>query len=145
MKQQMSLWQVIEALAEQIPFSKQKVESVLGTQLTETEEGGNDLFQFFESPPLPLADGVVISNIDLRLKRGGGHPGFLVLEVGGVCLRLEQIRKKYTQLSIRELPRGRSLEEETSFSQMLPWGQLSFGFKERNRECLASIAFEPKK
>jgi len=142
---QTSLWLAIGALAGQIPFSKQKVETALGTRLSEVEKKGNNLFQFFKSQPIDLADGVVITDVDLRIKRAGGHPGFLVLKMGGTCVTIEQIRGKYSDLTITAQPSGRSLDEETSFSQSLPWGTLSFGFKERNRNCLATIAFDPKK
>jgi hypothetical protein len=139
-----SLWQAIELLAQQIPFSKQKVETTLSTQLTEVEDDFNKLFQFYKGGPTQLADGVTISNVDLRIKRDGGHPGFLVLSIDGACITLEQLRKQYSELQVSQIPRGRSLEEETSFSQPLPWGKISFGFKEKNRDCLASIAMEPK-
>ncbi|MCL2625299.1 MAG: hypothetical protein FWD46_00585 [Cystobacterineae bacterium] len=141
----MSLWQAIDTLSQQIPFSKQKVETALATPLSEVDNNSNKLFRFFKSPPIRLAEGIVISNVDLRIKREGSHPGFLVLEMDGACLTLEQIRERYSELQITQLPRGRSLEEETSHSQLLPWGKLSFGFKEKNPKCLASIAFEPKK
>ncbi|WP_232447949.1 hypothetical protein [Burkholderia ubonensis] len=36
----MTLWQAIDALAQQVPFSKAKVEHALSTRLTETDEGG---------------------------------------------------------------------------------------------------------
>jgi hypothetical protein len=140
-----SLWQAIPLLAQQIPFSKQKVEVALSTRLSEIDDAFNTPFYFFGSPPIPLAEGVVISNVDLRIKRGSNHPGFLVLEVGGSCITMEQIRTQYGELQTTPFSCGRSLDEETCHFQLLPWGKLSFGFKERNPQCLASVSFEPKK
>ena len=88
----MTLWQAIDALARQIPFSKLKVQSVLSTDLVERTDPGNDVFQFYKSNPIELAEGVVVTDVDLRIKRSGGHPGFMVLSIDGACIGLEQVR-----------------------------------------------------
>ena len=142
---QMTLWQVIEALARQVPFTKAKLEALLSTTLSETDDTGNDVFQFFKSNRVALQSGVEIANVDLRVKRVGPHPGFMVLEIGGTCITLDQVRRHYSALKITDTPRGRSLEDATSYTAYLPWGELSFSFRELNPECLASIAFNPKK
>jgi hypothetical protein len=144
-QQKMTLWQAIDALSHQIPFSKVKVEKLLSTRLTETDEGGNDVFQFFKSSPVDLLDGVVIENVDLRIKRIGPNPGFLVLNTGGSCITLDDVRAHYKDLRVTDRPRGRSLDEVTSHTTTLPWGDLSFSFKESNRECLASVVLNPQK
>ncbi|MEZ0190469.1 hypothetical protein AB9X41_14670 [Ralstonia solanacearum] len=141
----MTVWQAIDALTQQIPFSKTKIENLLSTRLIETDEGGNDVFQFFKSNPIKLSDGVVIENVDLRIKRTGPHSGFLVLSVGGSCIGIDAVRTHYSDLRITDTPRGHSLDEVTSHSASLPWGELSFSFKERNPNCLSSVAFDPKK
>lgn len=141
---ELTWWQAVDALVKQIPFSKKKVETLLKTSLSETDNTGNDVFQFYESPPVTLKDGVVIRNVDLRIKRAGPHPGFMVLEIEGQCVTLDQIRRRYGPLEITETPHGHSLDEETSHSVVRPWGKLSFGFAERNPDCLASIVFDPK-
>ncbi|PCE34064.1 hypothetical protein [Burkholderia ubonensis] len=139
-----TLWQAIDALAQQVPFSKTKIEQTLSTRLTETDEEGNDVFQFFKSTPVTLSDGVVIKSVDLRIKRQGEHPGFMVLELGGPCVGLDAVRGRYGHLEITDVPRGRSLDEATTHSAQLPWGQLSFSFEERNPACVASVSFKPK-
>ena len=68
-----------------------------------------------------------------------------VLELGGPCVPLEEVRGHYGDLQITDTPHGHSLDEKTSYTAYLPWGELSFGFAERNPDCLASIVFEPKK
>ncbi|AQW30134.1 hypothetical protein ACKZDW_16590 [Ralstonia syzygii subsp. celebesensis] len=140
----MTLWQAVDVLPRQIPFSKAKIENLLSAQLTETDEGGNDVFQFFKSSPVKLSDGVVIENIDLRIKRQGSHPGFMVLRVSGPCISLDMVRSHYGNLEVTDVPRGHSLEESTTHATTLPWGRLSFSFKERNPGCLASVTFKPK-
>jgi len=139
----MTLWQAIDALPRQIPFTKIRIERLLSAELVETDEGGNDLLRFFKSNRVKLLDGVVIENVDLRIKRVGPDPGFLVLDTGGSCVTIEDVRLHYKNLRITDRPRGRSLEEVTSHTTTLSWGTLSFGFKERNRKCLASVAFDP--
>lgn len=145
--EQITLWQAISILAQQVPFTKAKVETVLSTHLIEKpgDYFGKDVSQYFKSVPVELDDGVLISNVDLRVKRTGEDPGFMVLEIEGACVTLKQVRSHYSTLTITGSPRGRSLDDATSHSTEFPWGKLSFGFAERNPECLAWIAFDPKK
>ena len=139
----MTLWQAIDALVKQIPFSKLKVEAVLSARLDEVQRGTYTLF--LEGGPSDLADAIRIAKIDLRLGFEPGDPGFLVLNVDGACVGIEQVRTQYSNVEITGMPRGRSFDEKTTHSVQLPWGKLSFGFKERKPECLASIIFNPSK
>ncbi|WP_240651252.1 MULTISPECIES: hypothetical protein [unclassified Variovorax] len=139
----MTLWQAIEALAAQLPFSTQKVGRTLSTTLSDTHAEGGDVFRFFEGTPVRLGDGTELARIDLRIKREGPHPGFLVLELGGRCVPMAEVRQHYAKLEITGVPRGRSLDEATTHTATLGWGRLSFGFTERNPDCLAQVAFDP--
>lgn len=139
----MTLWQAIDALAAQVPFSKEKVESAIPTRLRDTEAPGSEVFRFFDGTPVQLGDGVEVSQIDLRIKREGSHPGFLVLNLTGHCVSLDEVRQRYKNLQIFGVPTGRSLDEATSYSTALGWGQLSFGFRERNPACLGYVVFDP--
>ncbi|MDR6524151.1 hypothetical protein J2789_006854 [Variovorax paradoxus] len=139
----MTLWLAIDMLVTQIPFSKAKVESALLTQLSDTKAPGSEVFQFFEGTPVRFEDGVEASKFDLRIKREGAHPGFLVLEVQGRCVPLDEVKRHYADLAITDVPRGRSMNEATSYTATLGWGRLSFGFREKNPGCLAFIAFDP--
>ncbi|WP_232467999.1 hypothetical protein [Burkholderia ubonensis] len=141
----MTLWQAIDALAQQVPFSKARIEQTLSTRLTEIDREGNVVFHRFKSTSVTLSDGVVIESVDLRIKRQGEHPGFMVLRLGGTCVGLDAVRGRYGHLEIVDVPRGRSLDESTTHAAKLPWGELAFGFPERNPGCLAFVAFDPKR
>ncbi len=138
-----TIWQTIEALIGSVPFSKDKVERELGIRLVDTEASGSDLFQFLEGGPVQLAEGVGIQEVDLRLKREGPHPGFLVLELEGRGISFDEVLRHYAELRLTGVPRGRSLDEHTSYTAKLDWGELSFGFGESNPACLAYVAFDP--
>jgi hypothetical protein len=69
----------------------------------------------------------------------------VVLSVGGECVTLAGVRARYPGAVVSQAPRGRSLDEETSHSVGLEWGELSFGFSERNPRCLSSVTLSPKK
>ncbi|EEA01360.1 conserved hypothetical protein [Burkholderia sp. H160] len=145
----MTLWQTIDALVQQIPFTKAKVESVLATHLVDRDTSKdpiqNTAFQFYVGGPAKLADGVVVGNVDLRIRNHAGHPGFLVLgKFSGECVTLATVRAHYGNLKITDTPRGHSLDETTAFSAFLPWGTLSFAFAERNRDCLEGVSFDPR-
>jgi len=143
----MTLWQTIDTLAQQIPFTQAKIERLLGVALSDTDPR-TLVFQptssrFLEGGPVTLANDVEIENVDLRVKHREGHPGFLVLNLSGRCIDLGTVRVHYLNLRVTDRPRGRSLDEVTSYTTVLPWGELSFSFKERNPDCLSSIAFAP--
>jgi hypothetical protein len=135
----LTLWEAVDALAAQVPLSKRNVEATLSLPLRERAEPSNPLFDFFEGAGLRLRGGLLVSNVDLRVKKDDPRMGLLVLDLAGGCIRVDDVRARYGTLEITESPRGHSLEEATSFSSARRWGRLSFGFKERNRDCLAYI------
>ncbi|MCC8397431.1 hypothetical protein LJ656_33245 [Paraburkholderia sp. MMS20-SJTR3] len=143
----MTLWQTVEALVQQIPFTKTKVENLLLTPLAVKDASRspiqNTAFQFYIAGPIRLSDDTTISRVDLRIRHKAGHPGFLVLNLEGACVGLETVRAHYSDLKVTDRPRGRSLDEVTSYTATLQWGELSFSFKERNPTCLWSLAFDP--
>jgi len=144
----MTLWQTIDTLVEQIPFRRAKVERVLGVELFDSDRRQFAIqpsFQPLEGGPVRLADGLVIETVDLRVRpEQESHPGFLGLRVAGTCIRLDAVRARYGALTVTDRPRGRSWDEVTSYTTIEPWGELSFSFAERNRDCLSSVAFAPK-
>ena len=145
----MTIWQAIDALARQIPFTKDKIEKVLGIAL-QTES--NDKFVIppksfhpYVGERIQLDGGVVIEDVDFRISHRRNDPGFLVIHVAGACIGLASVRSNYRDLTITGHPRGRSLDEATAYSSSLGWGRLSFGFRERNPDCVASVSFDPEK
>ncbi|MFT4067144.1 hypothetical protein [Paraburkholderia sp.] len=147
-KADMTLWQTIDAVAQQIPFTRTRIESLLVTQLVEKDTSRdpiqNTAFQFYTGGPLKLSDDVVISNVDLRIRHRAGHPGFLVLNLDSSCITLDTVRAHYHGIRLTDHPRGRSLDEAASYSAFPEWGKLSFGFKERNRSCLTYVVLNPR-
>jgi hypothetical protein len=142
-KSMMSIWHAIDALARQVPFSKTKVEAALAVQLQEARRTSHTLF--LEGGNVMLAEECRIAKVDLRLSEEANDPGFMVLDIDSACITLQQVRQHYPALEITQTPRGHSLDEATAHSAKLKWGKLSFGFKEREPECLAYVAFDPKK
>jgi len=146
-----TLWQTIDALAQQIPLTQEKVERVLDITLFDTDPRTlvfqPTSFRPLEGGPVVLANGVVIENVDLRVKYVENDPGFLVLNFAGTCVHLDAVRAHYDGVRITATPRAlsafHSLDETTSHSTMLSWGKLSFLFAERNPECLSSVVLAP--
>ncbi|TKC83119.1 hypothetical protein FAZ69_25865 [Trinickia terrae] len=149
MQLEMTLWQTIDALIQQIPFTRAKVENVLKIRFVDSDPSNYAIqpssFQPLDGGPIKLSDGVVIGNVDLRISNKEGDPGFLVLNLAGACIGLDAVRAHYGDLRITDFPRGRSLDEVTAHSAFLNWGGLNFGFRERNPDCLAGVSFDPRK
>ena len=135
-----TLWTLIDALAEQPSLAPDKVKLTIPVEFVEKKR--NPYFAFFDGGHFDLADQVEIENVELRTNLADEARGLLVLGVAGTCLSVEQLRARYPELAVTDHPRGRSLEEETTYSIQLPWGQLSFGFKERNPACLATVVLD---
>lgn len=137
----LDLWTVIDYLPTRLPFSTDKIESALNVVLAKARE--NEYFGFYEASDLALSRGVTLEKLDLRIRKEQPHPGFLVLTIGGACVPRAEVMGRYDGLQLAGVPRGRSLDEETSWSRQESWGKLSFGFSERARDCLRSVVFEP--
>lgn len=138
-----TLWQAVDRLVERMPLSKERVEALFNTTLREKRRTANTLH--LEGQDIELAQGSWISKIDLRLGFDYGDPGFAVLNIGGGCVTLDHVRERYADLKITGIPRGDSQDEETVHSTTTPWGVLSFGFSERDPNCLSSVILDPKK
>lgn len=139
----MTLFEVIDLLVQQVPFKKEKVEHTLSTSFFLREQ--NEYTISFNANDIQLADGVLIRNIELRASKNLQTPGLLIIDIVGKCFSLKKIKNHYDALEITGVPRGKSLDESTTYSASLPWGTLSFGFKERDPQCLSWVVLDPLK
>jgi len=138
---QMTLWGVVEAIGKMMPLSKEAVEAVLKTELAD-EKRDEYLWHLVGVGQL-LDDGLFVTRVSLALLPDGGFGknSGLSIELGGRCIRLDEIRSRFGELTIVQHPRGRSLQETTVYAAAMPWGEVSFAFKEENRNCLFRISF----
>jgi hypothetical protein len=136
----MNLWQVILALIGSAPLSKENIEKIFSVRLKETVHPSNDLYVFYEAKNLVLSDGLVFSNIHASKKKTEKNVDAVGLEVERGCITLAMVQSQYADLRITGTPRGSSLEEATIYSAKLSWGFISFGFREKNSNCLAHVA-----
>lgn len=135
-----SLESLIEKLRKSKAFDQATVEAALGKKLMLTSE--NSSFTFFEAKNVALED-YKLSLADYRtpISASATAGPLLNLTVTGPCLKKSAVEAKYGPLSVTNAPSGRSLDEELGLSRGEPWGILSFGFAERNPDCLRSITF----
>lgn len=138
-----TLWQAIQRLTQQIPFTRESVEAALSVSLSlqASKRRMND----YRSQSIQLAEGVVIDDVDLRVSQTGDFPGFMVLSISGTCISQQQIKGRYPHVHLSELPHTQSPNGEWFYSTRLPWGELNFGFKQGDPHCLASLSFAPYK
>lgn len=135
----MTLWQAIDQLAQQVPFTREKVEAVLATTLTLQES--RLPMDYYESRPILLADGVFLQDVDLRVNRTGETAGFLSLPIGGSCTALSEVHKRYKGLYQTDSPYIYAPDEEYVYTADMPWGALQFGFNHKHRDCLTTVSF----
>jgi hypothetical protein len=138
-----NLWQAIDAIVQRLPLRTDTVDAALGSQLTENTAESNQFFRFYAGDAVSLDGGTVVQSIDLRLPRAADRPGFLLLELDGICVKLDAVHERFPVLTVTQTPRGRSIDEPTVQTSEQAWGELSFAFRERRPDCLAYVAFKP--
>jgi len=137
---QMTLWEVIDYIGDHLPLKRNKIESLFKITLKKSESS-NQYWTFWESAGDVLQSDVHISRIVLGVQNSGDNDlGNLTLNITDSCIKLEQVKQKYN-LQLLGTPRGRSLDEETTYETATSWGRLIFGFSERNPGCLSSVGF----
>jgi len=135
-----TLWQLIDRLGDQPSLSPARIERVLPVKFAETYR--NAYFSFHDAGRFDLAGPLHIDKVELRVSLTDAGRGLVTLRVGGACLPIEQVRARFADLVLSDVPRGRSLDEEASYATRRAWGKLSFGFKERNPRCLATVVID---
>ncbi|MBN3745502.1 hypothetical protein G3N96_08645 [Burkholderia sp. Se-20373] len=143
---QLSLWQVIDQIGAHQPIRREPVEHLLHAKLARSESS-NEYFTFWsndDGAPIKLDDGTQIERVVLRTSNEGGAQGALTLTLSGHCVGRDEVKAHFAGMRIAGTPTGRSPNEETTFRSETPWGELVFGFAERNPDCLSSVGFGEK-
>jgi hypothetical protein len=135
---------IIAALIAEPPATVAKVEKILATTLSAAPT--QNVFRQYTGQTENIGDGRSI-DIEYRMPQSAQATSgpLLIMKIDGPCLTKTQVQKQYGPLTVTGMPRGQSLDEETSFSRHYDWGALSFGFSERNRECVRTIVYSLKK
>jgi len=142
---EMTLWQVVDYLGNHLPLRLEKIEQLFQSKFSKLD-ASNQYFTFWEGDGGSLQGGVTAPRIVLGLRNNDiKDPGMLTLNLSGTCVKLDEIKNKYGELTIVGVPRGRSEDEETKYEAQAPWGKLVFGFAERNPDCLSSVGLGPQK
>jgi len=99
---------------------------------------------FYDGGRLSLIDQIDIAAVLLRVRNEDEARGMvsLYLDPSGACITPDDVHGHFPDVVITDHPRGHSLDEQTYWSTQQPWGELSFGFKERNPDCLASVVLD---
>lgn len=138
---QTTIWGLVDAIGKMMPISKEAVETVLRTELI--EQTRDEYLWHLVGVGQRFDDGLFVARVSLALMPGGGFGknSGLSIELGGRCIGLDEIRSHFGELTIVQHPRGRSLQETTVYAAAMQWGELSFAFKEENRNCLFRVSF----
>lgn len=141
-----SIWQLIDNVQAAPNLTLGKVEGLLGQTLKEDLQKSNNFFKFYFGEPVQLAGNTQITHIDLRIPlQGAQSMGLFSVKLSGQCISLPQVKQVHPKLEITGAPRGRSPEEATTYSAGNTWGQIDFGFQEKNPDCLAYVVLKPAK
>jgi hypothetical protein len=139
--QPFDLWTLIGHLPTRAPFTKEGLEQAFRIVLLR-EEIANEYFDSFGGGHVPLANEMEVKQLEFRVsKKDPVNKWMLWLLLAGRCAERAEVLARYADLKITQSPRGGSLDEETKWSRQEPWGRLSFGFAERDFNCLRSVVF----
>ncbi len=138
-----SFWRFINNVKLQLPEGLAQVTHLFNNAFVIQDE--NDQFISYESKSFILDGKVNIESIEARVfhKNNKNAPYLLALQVSGICITLPELKQYYSDLTITDVPRGRSLEEETSYTTVKYSNnvKLAFGFAEKKPDCLGSVVF----
>ncbi len=131
---------LITALITAPPVTPVQVETALATALSIAP--GDGPFRIYAGKAGPGSDGRS-ATVEYRMPVSAAATAgpMLILKLDGPCLNKAQVQNRYGPLTILDVPRGASLDEEASFARTYAWGRLSFGFPERNRDCAKTVVF----
>lgn len=137
---QQNIWQFIPAASSAIKnLSINDVDNALLTFRLSSE---NEYIHFYTAEPVKLADGLLISSIELRLsKNRQGMSPLLIFSPSNQCITLTSVKEHYHDLSMTDYPRGHSENEVTSFSTPADINRqkISFSFTVKDPDCLARV------
>jgi hypothetical protein len=141
-KKNMNLEELVQNLSEAHPWTLEGVSGVLGQQFVEVSH--TSATTSYEASLFSYEEGLLIESVELRQKTKTADTVRLILELGdeSACFTLDRIKKTYPKLVITGTPNG-APGSKTHFSAETSWGRVSFGFREKRRECLASVTFIP--
>jgi hypothetical protein len=132
------LLSLLDRLDRASPFAKADLAKSLGVNIWTKRSSG--ILDIFTVSDIVVGNILRIDEVEFRqVPNRKGYTAILKLET--TCIMRADIIKEYPDVKITGIPHGHSLEEETTFSTVREWGQLSFGFKERDRDCISSIMF----
>jgi len=137
-----TLWQLIEALIEHPAFNLETIGQVLPVDFSERHRSAGT--SFYEGGALHLADRTIIETIHLGIRRKNGISKWVGLDIAPntTCITRDEVKTNYPDIIIISAPRGHSLDEMTTWGIRRDWGEVVFGFKERNPRCLAHIGID---
>lgn len=145
MSQDMTLWTLVGKIAKDIPFNKDRIEHLLNVKLA-IKEQSSEYYTFWDGESKMSVNAVRIKSAFLRLNNKlGGTNEMLLLNLEGKCIAKAEILQHYPNITLFEMPRGRSLDEVTTYvTGDMGWGDISFSFAERNPACLSRVGFHTK-
>ncbi|AYM89876.1 hypothetical protein D9980_04365 [Serratia sp. 3ACOL1] len=138
-----NFWRFVNSVKVQLPEGLAQIAHFFNGAFVVEDE--NDVFISYKNKNFMLDGKVNIENIGAKVfrKNNKNAPYLLTLQVSGICITLPEVKQHYSDLTITDVPRGRSLEEETSYTTVRYSNnvKLSFGFAEKKPDCLRSIVF----
>lgn len=134
------IWTLLDDLPSRMPLDPEPVQNAFGVALRHVS--ANEFVDFFEGGPVPLADGVDVQNLDLRVHKDEPLQRLLVLTIGSRCVERSAVLARYDSLQITDHPRSTFPDQQTYWSKQQPWGKLSFGFAQGNPDCLRTVVLD---
>lgn len=120
------------------------VERMLGTPLRPSSSTGS----FAISRATDVHAGPLTLAVELRepIPGSGATAGpLLIVDIVSGCPARAEVAARFQPWILSDTPRGRSPDEETSWSREEPWGKLSFGFPDAHPDCLRTVSFHVKR
>jgi hypothetical protein len=147
------VWQLIARATADMPLTREKVEAVLGVEMTTYRDrafaDGDDPPRHWKATNIGLSSTLAVKYASFEVQ-GDGSWRIASFDFASptACVTVDDVRREFPEMALTSRPSGHSPEEEFVWGVEQDWGALSFGFPEsggdpKPGDCLKGISLQP--
>lgn len=133
------VWQLAERAVSMVPLTVEKMESLLGTSMTQSDQSPVR----WNSDSVRLSDTLIIPGASIGIKSDGWtFAGFDIESTS--CITIDMVREHYPTVELTYGVTGHSVYESFGWVVSYDWGELTFGMRVKD-DCLSGIGLASTK